>query len=124
MTAPIVLPRMLLIWTLITFPFSLSREHGRYSVHEEQLGVLRLQGVEGYPNSLRNPHMEWSSGSFPSEIVARRDIGGWGELAGGRLRRGQLAAQRRQLYWHIYGCQRQGVPPHPAREHRQEPQRV
>jgi hypothetical protein len=45
--------------------------------------MLQFQGEEDSANSLHNPHEFLWSGLAASENVARRDVGGPGELAGG-----------------------------------------
>jgi hypothetical protein len=57
------------------------------------------------------------------EKIEKRDVGGREELAGGRPRGEQRAAQRHVLYRHISDCGRWGMPLHPVGEHWQEPHR-
>jgi hypothetical protein len=46
--------------------------------------MLRFQEEEDFAHSLRDPRAEFGSELFPSEIMAGRDVGGQGELAGSR----------------------------------------
>jgi hypothetical protein len=114
------LGKMLLILKPVHISIELVARKKKIFFTRGTIGYATISMRGGLRQQLRNPQeLEWSE-RLASEILARRDVGGREEVAGGRPRRGHRPAQRTIFYWHICGCGRRGVPLHPAGEYRKE----